>query len=460
MLDDDFKIVEGSAHAADILGPDYLGKKILDLIEPAKRVQFEQTLKASEVYSKEFEAELKLPNRTAICCWKISRKDKLRAVGRDITDDVHKKHELQGTLDRLNLALATMEMGIWELNDVQKSLIWDDRMYAHYGLKPEDFTDPKDLYKAAYEMAERDKMNMSVEDLDKARQMGMEIQGRYPLRAKDGTIKYMRMLGRPLANKAERTYFGVVWDETEAVLKERQQKQTEAKLMASSKMFALGEMSGGVAHEINNPLTVIQARAFQLQQLAESTPIDPEKIMTAAESISKTADKIARIVRSLRSFAREGDSDIFEVVSVKQMIDEILEFTQSRLANAGILAKVKPFPEYIEFEGRRMQIAQALLSLLNNSFEAIKNFPQRWIEFEVKDGETYFEISVTDSGTGISKDVAAKMFQPFFTTREVGHGMGLGLSTSIGAVKSHNGDLYYDDKSPNTRFVLRLPKFQ
>lgn len=460
VLDSELRIVEASSYAPQFAEKEFLGQNLLDIVEPARRNDFESSLRGPEQHSEEFEAELKLPSRTAICCWKISKTDKVRVMARDLTKDIQKKQQLQSTLDRLNLALSTMEMGIWELNDVQKDLIWDDRMYTLYGLKREDFPDSKKLYEAAYASIDTENMDLNVEDLEQAKRNGMEIHARYRVNSKNGPGRYLRVFGRPLQNKTERTYFGVVWDETETMRRELLQKQTEAKMMASAKMFALGEMSGGVAHEINNPLTVIQARAFQLQQMAENTPIDPAKVIVAAESISKTADKIARIVRSLRSFAREGDSDVFEIVSTQNMIEELIEFTQSRSANAGIAVKMKPAAAPLEFEGRRMQIGQALLSLLNNSLEAVKDLPQKWIEFEVVDKGDQFEITVTDSGTGIPAEVAEKMFQPFFTTREVGHGMGLGLSTAMGAVKAHNGEILYDAQSPNTRFVIRLPKFQ
>lgn len=97
-------------------------------------------------------------------------------------------------------------------------------------------------------------------------------------------------------------------------------------MISSAKMAALGEMSGSIAHEINNPLTVIQARAFQLTQMLEANKLDPAKIQQARESINRTAEKISRIINSLRSFSRDGAFDPFDLVPAKQIVTETLEF--------------------------------------------------------------------------------------------------------------------------------------
>lgn len=242
---------------------------------------------------------------------------------------------------------------------------------------------------------------------------------------------------------------------------QKELNEQQAKMIASTKMAALGEMSGGIAHEINNPLTVIQARAFQLSQLADINKLEPAKVRQVSESISKTADKIARIIKSLRSFARDGAQDPFDVMSVKQVIDETLEFCRTRFYNHGVEVTVGEISEDLEFECRLVQIEQVLLNLLNNSFDAVLNLEERWIRIDVEEKDDEFiAIHVTDSGKGIPINVANQMMQPFFTTKEVGKGTGLGLSISNGIMKTHQGELVYDPSCPNTRFSMLIPKLQ
>ncbi|MEO5970304.1 MAG: ATP-binding protein [Bdellovibrionia bacterium] len=95
--------------------------------------------------------------------------------------------------------------------------------------------------------------------------------------------------------------------------------------------------------------------------------------------------------------------------------------------------------------------------MLNNSFDAVCELPEKWVRLEVLNMETHIEIASVDSGTGIAPQIAEKLMQPFFTTKEVGKGTGLGLSISKAIVQSHGGKLYLDGTSHNTRFVMKLP---
>ena len=98
-----------------------------------------------------------------------------------------------------------------------------------------------------------------------------------------------------------------------------------------------------------------------------------------------------------------------------------------------------------------------LLNILNNSFDAIQSLPTKWIRIDVFSADDRLQLSVTDSGQGIPREVSDRMHEPFFTTKDVGKGTGLGLSISKGIIEDHDGSLTYDRKSPHTRFVIELP---
>ena len=232
------------------------------------------------------------------------------------------------------------------------------------------------------------------------------------------------------------------------------------KLLASTKMAALGEMSGGIAHEINNPLTVIQARSFQLLQMAEANSLDVSKVKQAADSISRTADKITRIIKSLRSFAREGANDPFTLVPLKQIIDETLEFCRTRFYNNGVEVEVLDFDHDLEIECRVVQIEQVLLNLLNNAFDAVQALEEKWIRIAIVEREAEIDLVVMDSGVGIPENFADKIMAPFFTTKTKGQGTGLGLSISNEIIRSHHGAMSLDKNAKNTTFVVRLPRWQ
>ena len=229
-------------------------------------------------------------------------------------------------------------------------------------------------------------------------------------------------------------------------------------IIASAKLAALGEMAGGIAHEINNPLSIIQGRSQILNELARRDILDKAAVVKAAQVINDTCGRVAKIVRGLRTFAQDGERDPLESVQINTIVQDALDLCKERLQYAHVEIEAACDPE-LTVTCRPVHIAQVLVNLINNAFDAIKVLPQeKWIRVDIVDsGDTYC-IMVTDSGNGIPEDLHEKIMRPFFTTKEVGKGTGLGLSISRGIVESHNGQISIDSNCSNTRFVVTLPK--
>lgn len=219
-------------------------------------------------------------------------------------------------------------------------------------------------------------------------------------------------------------------------------------------------MSGGIAHEINNPLTIIQGYASQLTSLVQRKQLTDGKVIHAAEKIIETSERISKIIYKLRSFARDGEGEPFRDHSVAAIVESALDFCRARFRNHNIKISAGNIPEDLVIYCRPVQLVQTLFNLLNNSFDAVQSLKEKWVQIDVKDLGDRIEIMVTDSGQGISADVAAKIFDPFFTTKDIGQASGLGLSISNSLVTSHSGKLYLCDKTKNTCFIISLPKSQ
>jgi C4-dicarboxylate-specific signal transduction histidine kinase len=228
-------------------------------------------------------------------------------------------------------------------------------------------------------------------------------------------------------------------------------------LVHSAKMSALGEMAGGIAHEINSPLGIITVHANQMERFLKRNILTPELISKEAQLIAATAKRIGDIIKGLRAFAREGDKDPFEVTSVHSIIQDALALCQTRFRNSEVELRVVEIAPELQLECRSVQIGQVMLNLLMNAYDAVLPLPEKWVELEVKRAGDSVAFSVTDSGHGIPLEVQSKLMQPFFTTKEVGKGTGLGLSISKGIAETHFGTLEFDQLSPHTRFVLTLP---
>ncbi len=240
----------------------------------------------------------------------------------------------------------------------------------------------------------------------------------------------------------------------EAVLEEQR-----AKAAMSSKMSTLGEMASGVAHEINNPLMIILTRTEQLNDMAATGRINATLVKQCAEKIHHTVMRISRIVKALRSFGRDGENDPFESATLNTIVEETLELCSEKFAFHRVQLRVTGLEQTVGLQCRPVQISQILLNLLNNSFDAVRDATRmRWVHLDIQMDESQLRIRVTDSGNGIVPKIRQKLFQPFYTTKEVGHGTGLGLSISRNIALSHSGSLEYDDTNPNTSFLLTLPR--
>jgi C4-dicarboxylate-specific signal transduction histidine kinase len=239
---------------------------------------------------------------------------------------------------------------------------------------------------------------------------------------------------------------------------ERELAESRQSAITAAKMAALGEMSASVAHEVNNPLAAILLRAHRLDMLARSDTVDAAAVRKTALDIDRTVDRIRRIVDALRAFARQGDEDPLRPELLAPIIQDTVELSAHRFRLQAIELKVDPVPEGLLVDCRATQIAQVLLNLLSNAYDAVENQEERWVRITVdpRDGEV--QISVSDSGPGVPPEIAARIMEPFYTTKEIGRGTGLGLSLSKGIAEAHGGRLELDPQVRPTRFTLTLKR--
>lgn len=238
--------------------------------------------------------------------------------------------------------------------------------------------------------------------------------------------------------------------------KEKIIKKQQMQLTQSAKMVALGEMAGGIAHEINTPLTVISNHVFNLKLMQEISNIDEVSLEKSLDKIEQTVFRIASIVRGLQNMSRDGSMDKMELTPLSSIIDEAFSMCEERFKSRGV-EFAKPSDPKVHIMCRKVQISQVLVNLLNNAYDAIEGLPDKKITIKVKSTDDSVAISVIDSGTGVPSEIQGKLFQPFFTTKGVGKGTGLGLSISHGIITHHGGDLFYTDANGKSEFVISLP---
>jgi len=237
------------------------------------------------------------------------------------------------------------------------------------------------------------------------------------------------------------------------------QKQQE-QLTQSAKMASLGELSSGVAHEINNPLAIISGFAHLIERQCSEENLKPDQLKTHAMRIQHAVDRVANIIQGLQSFARQGVADKALPIPLGLILEEVTLVCAEKLQAAGVelivdTAGIEPSDLYLL--SRAGEIEQVLINLISNAVDASLDEKEKWLRIEFRHLPDLLEIRVLDSGPGVPEQFKNKIFEPFFTTKEVGKGTGLGLSISKGLIESNGGNLYYLSNSKPTCFVIEMP---
>ncbi|MGZ3771600.1 MAG: PAS domain-containing protein [Bdellovibrio sp.] len=282
---------------------------------------------------------------------------------------------------------------------------------------------------------------------------GGQWRGEICNRRKNGTLYWVdTSITRILSPDGSSQYMAIRYDISA-------RKESEAKLIHSSKLASLGEMAGGIAHEINNPLGIAQGKAKQLLRMIGKGKFTSEHAMEELGKIIETTERIAKIVKGLRSFSRNADKDPFVPIELNTLMNNVLGLCSERFKVHGVRLEIVPIAELI-LHCRSVQLEQVLVNLLNNAYDAVESLQEKWVHIDFRILEEKIQILVTDSGNGIPPHIVNKLMHPFFTTKDVGRGTGLGLSISKGIIEDHQGQLWYDPSCPHTRFVIELPMAQ
>ena len=256
----------------------------------------------------------------------------------------------------------------------------------------------------------------------------------------------------------DRVFFtGFITDVTERQQTQARLQELQSELVHVSRLTAMGEMASTLAHELNQPLAAISNYMKGCRRLLDQG--NPEllpKVRDALDKGSEQAVRAGQIIRRLRDFVSRGETEM-RVEPVSRLIDEASALALVGAAQQGIVARMNLDPRASFVLADRVQVQQVLVNLLRNAADAMQDAPRRELVLATalqEDGQV--EISVADTGPGISDEVADRLFQPFVTTKATGMGVGLSISRTI--VESHGGRLWVEPNAQGgATFRLTLP---
>ncbi|MGK5089402.1 ATP-binding protein [Bdellovibrionota bacterium FG-2] len=258
-------------------------------------------------------------------------------------------------------------------------------------------------------------------------------------------------------------------EEQEKIIAERTAKltQTQASLIQTSKLATLGEMSAGMAHELNQPLGGISLVSQTMRKLKSRNLLTDEELDKSLKDIDTCVKRMTKIIQHVRTFARQENLKFTEV-DVNETIESAIMLLGEQLRIHGI-ELTKTFGAALpKIVGEPYQLEQVWINLITNSRDALDEMGAKHqaekTEFTKKLSlrtwfeETELRVEVIDNGIGMTQDQLEKVFQPFYTTKPVGKGMGLGMSITYGILEAHKGKIeIHSEKGKGTTILVKLP---
>ena len=454
------------------LAPEQLSRDAsaaLTLIHPEDRAQVEQSLAESARSMSPWRCEFRVrhPGKGEIWVETHSIPNEepdggilWRGFMHDVTERRRAEEMAHETRRRLELAIRSAGLGVWEWDLGSGRLLWNDRMCELYGISREQFCGTVESWSGALHPEDRDRALAQVEAaLEGDGELDMEFRLLHP----DGTVKTIKANALVVRDQAGRPLrmVGLNRDVTE-------QRDLEARLLQSQKMEAVGRLAGGGAHEFNNNLSVIMGYA----ELARLVEVDSVKFHEYLDEIVKAAEHSRDVTQQLLAFSRN------EIISPREVnLSQLIRRSEKTLwrligeeVRLNLATPAEVWPVLID----PAQLNQIVMNLALNARDAMSgggtlsvetaNVPADRISAlgspDAAPGD-YVRLTVTDTGVGMDRELKERIFEPFFTTKGVGKGTGLGLATVYGIMRQNGGFInVVSEPGQGSAFSLYFPRMK
>jgi PAS domain S-box-containing protein len=376
----------------------------------------------------------------------------------DVTERRRAEEKLRQSEAYLTEAQKLTHTGswVWDVTE-RRALHLSEEWYRIYGFDPED---GMSAWNQRQERIHQDDLAGRLQAIDRAISEKSEYELEYRIVLPDGGVRHLHSVGHPVFNSSGDLvqFVGSSTDITERKQAEEALRQAQADLERVNRVTTMGELTASLAHEVNQPIAAAVTDANTcLRWLSRDQP-DLEEARAAASRTAKDATRAAEIISRVRSLFKKGTQER-GLVDINEVIRGMIGLLRSEAARYSIAMRAELAEDLPRVVGDRVQLQQAVMNLMINSIEAMKDVDgtrELAIKSEPADAGQLM-VSVSDTGVGLPAQQADRIFSAFFTTKPDGTGMGLRISRSI--VESHGGRLWATGNSPRgASFHLTLPR--
>ena len=379
------------------------------------------------------------------------------ASGEDITERRRAEQRLRKSESLLRAAQEIANLGNFEVQLRDGSVQWSEQAcrMAGFALGHE----PRTMAEYCQRVVHPDDRERFAHEWTATAESGQRFELLHRVVRPDGSVRDLQGIAQPLSQTSDgATVLGTLYDLTERRAAEDEIRQSQDKLTHFARLSTMGEMATGLAHEINQPLTAIATYAQAALRFLDAGTTDPADLHDALTQITQQSLRAGEVIRRLRTFVKNRETRA-ETVDLNRLVADVhvLAETDARVNDLRLVLDLAPAP-IPSVAADPVQIQQVLLNLVRNAIDATMECPEapREVVVRTRVEGSEIEVSVVDHAHGIPADVAAQLFNPFFTTKPAGTGLGLAISRSI--IRAHQGRLgHRPSDGSGTTFYFTLP---
>ncbi len=376
------------------------------------------------------------------------------ALQQDVARRIAVEEDLRRSRAFLAAAQAVSQVGSWFWDEGAHAVVWSDEQFRLLGYDP---TETAPSFENFWARLHPDDLEAARRTLETALRTQSRCSAAFRIVRPDGTVRYMESLSTPVPRPHTRVcdVVGTLMDVTERLLAEENLQIAEAELARVSRLTTMGQLMASIAHEINQPLAAIVTNASAGMRWLDRSPPDIEEARALLTRVADQGKRAGDIIRGLRALANKSGTEMV-AFPFKEALDEVLALTGTEIRRHRVTLLVNLSPPQPVVYGDRVQIQQVLINLVMNAVEAmIDGDGPRSLSIRAEaEADGRLRVEIADTGSGLSPEAAARIFDAFFTTKAAGMGMGLSICRSI--VEAHGGRLVAAPREIGTVFSFSL----